>query len=177
MASNSPRGHLLRLAPEFYRGRAVVHWTMTMDDRRIGWLDREFHARCRESLLHTMVRYHMLSPIYCLMPDHAHFVWMGIAENADSALDPSSFGGKRTCVWRRFAGKESPMTMCCERASALTERSVKSVSMFWKIRFERAWRKPGWNMRFLEPCYRAILMLIRDERIFGRCFGKPTTPR
>lgn len=78
------RGHLPRLAPEYYRGRAVVHWTMTMRERRIGWLTPLFHAQSREVLLHTMVRYDLVSPAYCLMPDHAHFVWMGVG--ADSNL-------------------------------------------------------------------------------------------
>lgn len=86
MGSSVHRSHLPRLAPEFYRGLAVVHWTMTIHERQLGWLTPEFHARCREVLLHTMVRYQLLSPACCLMPDHAHFIWMGIDEGADSAL-------------------------------------------------------------------------------------------
>ena len=30
--------HLPRLEPKAYRGQAYVHWTMTMEDRRSGWL-------------------------------------------------------------------------------------------------------------------------------------------
>ena len=87
----SKHGHLPRLAPEYYRGLAVVHWVMTVDDRRTGWLTPEFHVRCRETLLHTMVRYHLLSPVYCLMPDHAHFVWMGVDDTADLTLAAEFF--------------------------------------------------------------------------------------
>ena len=56
---------------------------MTVDRRATGWLDALRHAQFREALLHTMVRYELLCPTYCLMPDHAHFVWMGLAPPAD----------------------------------------------------------------------------------------------
>jgi len=39
---------------ETYRGFASVHWTMTVDHRRTGWLDERFHLQLRELLLHTM---------------------------------------------------------------------------------------------------------------------------
>jgi putative transposase len=84
-------GHLPRLAPEHYQGLAVAHWTMTIQDRRTGWLTPEFHVRCREALLHTMVRYHLVNPAYCLMPDHGHFVWMGVASESDQSLAAEFF--------------------------------------------------------------------------------------
>jgi hypothetical protein len=31
--------HLPRLAPELYRGFAVVQWTVTLERRATGWLD------------------------------------------------------------------------------------------------------------------------------------------
>ena len=89
MAEHPPRplspqhAHLPRLAPEFYRGFAVVHWVMTIDRRATGWLDALRHAQFREALIHTMVRDEMFCPAYCLMPDHGHFVWMGIAPTTD----------------------------------------------------------------------------------------------
>lgn len=91
MDENTTHGHLPRLAPEYYRGLAAVHWVMTIDDRRTGWLTPQFHAQCREALLHTMVRYSLLSPAYCLMPDHAHFVWMGVSQASDLALAAEFF--------------------------------------------------------------------------------------
>jgi putative transposase len=85
MAEQAPRPHrhLPRLAPDFYRGFAVVPWVMTIDRREAGWLDPLCHARFREALLHTTVRYELLCPAYCVMPDHAHFVWMGVAPTTD----------------------------------------------------------------------------------------------
>lgn len=94
--SETEHGHLPRLAPESYRGLAVVHWVMTIDDRRTGWLTPQFHAECREALLHAMVKYHALCPAYCLMPDHAHFVWMGIDDSADLALAAEFFRRQTT---------------------------------------------------------------------------------
>ena len=76
-------GHLPRLPAAEYRGTAWVHWTMTMRDRACGWLDERMHAQLRELLLHTMTRYFLQCPGYCLMPDHAHFLWMGLGEGSD----------------------------------------------------------------------------------------------
>lgn len=36
-------GKLARLAPECYRGRAFVHWTLTLEHRATGWLSVDFH--------------------------------------------------------------------------------------------------------------------------------------
>lgn len=75
--------YLPRLEHAFYRGHVSVHWTLTSFDRRKGWLTPEFHLRFRELLLHTMARGHLLCPIYCLMPDHLHMIWMGLAPQSD----------------------------------------------------------------------------------------------
>ena len=61
----------------------MVHWVMTIDRRATGWLDELRHARFREALLHTMVRYDLLCPVYCLMPDHVHLVWVGVDQRTD----------------------------------------------------------------------------------------------
>jgi putative transposase len=74
---------LPRLADGFYRGHCSIHWQMTLDQRKTGWLKPGFHVRFRELLLHTMARYHLLCPIYCLMPDHLHLLWMGVAKSTD----------------------------------------------------------------------------------------------
>jgi len=76
-------GHLPRLPASAYQGTAWVHWTMTLRDRARGWLDTTMHAQVRELLLHTMARYFVHCPGYCLMPDHAHFLWMGTGEISD----------------------------------------------------------------------------------------------
>lgn len=74
--------HLPRLAPEFYRGRAFVHWTLTTDHRATGWLTPAFHHAWGLTLLHTCARYDLLCPLYVLMPDHAHLLWTGVDDQA-----------------------------------------------------------------------------------------------
>ncbi|HEV3416922.1 MAG TPA: hypothetical protein VG056_08925, partial [Pirellulales bacterium] len=71
------------LPPENYRGRAYVHWSMTIDDRRTGWLIPVFYYKLRELLTHTAFRYGLCCPIYCCMPDHIHLLWVGISETCD----------------------------------------------------------------------------------------------
>jgi REP element-mobilizing transposase RayT len=75
--------HLPRLAPELYRGFAVVHWTLTLERRAAGWLDDLFHLHFRELLLHAAARQGLLCPAYVLMPDHIHLVWMGLRPASD----------------------------------------------------------------------------------------------
>jgi len=89
MESNSKSrlaGFLPRLEAEVYRGRAVVFWTHTVEQRKTGWLNAEFHSAFRESALHAAVRENLFCPIYVLMPDHFHLIWMGIASGSDQRL-------------------------------------------------------------------------------------------
>jgi len=83
-------GYLKRLGENYYRGAAWVHWTMTIRDRRQGWLDAAMHAQVREALLHTLVRYRLVCPVYTLMPDHAHLIWCGCSVESNQ-LRASSF--------------------------------------------------------------------------------------
>lgn len=77
------RDHLKRLPREYYVGDAIVHWSLTTLDRQVGWLDAKFLYRFRELLTHTMFRYSLACPIFCLMPDHIHMVWTGLSEHSD----------------------------------------------------------------------------------------------
>ena len=54
-----------------------------MDHRRKGWLTPSFHSDFRELLLHAAYRHGTWCPAYCLMPDHFHLVWMGVAPDTD----------------------------------------------------------------------------------------------
>jgi putative transposase len=74
---------LPRLSPEFYQGDAVVHWTMPISMRGTGWLNEAFHAQFREVMLHAAFRQKLICPSYCLMPDHLHFIWMGLCRQSD----------------------------------------------------------------------------------------------
>src|SRR6201995_3551317 len=75
--------HLPRLVPEFYQGFAVVLWTITLERRASGWLDERFHLHFRELLLHAAAREGLFCPVYVLMPDHAHLMWMGLYPDTD----------------------------------------------------------------------------------------------
>jgi putative transposase len=77
------KSKLPRLPRAWYRGRAVVFWTHTFEGRATGWLSEQFHAHFREVLLHACSRYELACPVYVLMPDHWHLVWMGIREASD----------------------------------------------------------------------------------------------
>ena len=75
--------YLPRLSRESYQGNAVVHWTMPASRRTPGWLNDSFHQRFRELMLHAAARQGWLCPVYCLMPDHIHFIWMGLRRSTD----------------------------------------------------------------------------------------------
>ncbi len=79
----SEHGHLPRLPAEYYRGMAIVHWTMTIKERKKGWLTPAFYYKCREFLAHTMFRYRLCCPVFCCMPDHFHLLLIGLHEDAD----------------------------------------------------------------------------------------------
>jgi hypothetical protein len=77
--NGKPRTYYLpRLKPEFYQGDAAVHWTLTVFDRGTGWLNHTFHYGFRELMLHAAIREGLVCPVYCLMPDHIHLLWLGL---------------------------------------------------------------------------------------------------
>jgi putative transposase len=80
---NRRRSYLPRLSKEYYQGDAAVHWTLPIDRRQTGWLSAEFHQIFREIMLHTAAREGLFCPVYCLMPDHLHLVWMGLRKDTD----------------------------------------------------------------------------------------------
>lgn len=80
---NSLNAHLPRLPRSCYLADAAVHWTMCVDRRQSGWLNPVAHLGFREAFLHACVKFEMLCPVYCLMPDHIHFVWVGSAAISD----------------------------------------------------------------------------------------------
>lgn len=82
---------LKRLPSEHYQGDAWVHWTMTTTSRGEGWLDARFLYRFRELLTHALFRYQIACPIYCLMPDHLHLLWTGLATDSNQLNAMKSF--------------------------------------------------------------------------------------
>lgn len=77
------RNHLRRLPRHYYQNDAIVHWSLTTLSRKQGWLSALFYYRFRELLTHTSFRYGLAVPIFCLMPDHIHMVWMGLCDGSD----------------------------------------------------------------------------------------------
>jgi len=77
---------LKRLPPEYYQGFAWVHWSLTIDERKTGWLDARFLYKFREILTHVAFRDRLACPIFCLMPDHMHLLWCGLAETTDQRV-------------------------------------------------------------------------------------------
>lgn len=82
-STDGSHDYLKRLPVEHYRGQAHVHWSMTMQDRKTGWLVPIFYYKYREILTHAMFRYGLCCPIYCCMPDHIHLLWIGILDGSD----------------------------------------------------------------------------------------------
>jgi REP element-mobilizing transposase RayT len=80
------QSHLPRLDEAAYAGTAMVHWTLTLEDRATGWLDAAFHRRFRELTLHASARQPFVCPVYCLMPDHMHVVWCGTSSHSQQLL-------------------------------------------------------------------------------------------
>lgn len=78
-----PLKGLKRLDESYYRGENWVHWNMPIERRTTGWLSEILHVQLREAMLHTLFRYQIVCPVYCLMPDHGHFLWGGLSENTD----------------------------------------------------------------------------------------------
>jgi REP element-mobilizing transposase RayT len=78
-----PKRKLPRLERHHYAGHAVVFWTLTLEDRSRGWLSQGFHSMFRELMLHVAAREQLFCPVYCLMPDHIHFMWMGLRLTTD----------------------------------------------------------------------------------------------
>lgn len=88
---------LPRLERAYYRGQAYVHWTLTIQDRKTGWLIPIFYYKFRELLTHTTFRYSLSCPIYCLMPDHMHLFWIGIDDRTDQ-LNAMKFFRKQLAI-------------------------------------------------------------------------------
>jgi putative transposase len=102
------RSHLPRLAPEFYQGPAMVHWVLAIEERRTGWLDARFHLRYREVLLHAAVRYGLVCPVYCLMPDHVHLLWMGVGKESDQRDAMKFFRAETKALLAPYAWQRQP---------------------------------------------------------------------
>ncbi len=105
MAGQDRHDYLKRLPPECYRGQAYVHWSLTMEDRKTGWLIPIFYYKYRELLTHTAFRYGLCCPIYCCMPDHIHLLWVGISESCDQRTAMRYFRKQMNPILETLAAK------------------------------------------------------------------------
>ena len=77
---------LHRLDSGYYTGPCWVHWSMTLENRAQGWLNKDTHSTFREYLFQAMARYRTACPIYCLMPDHWHLLIAGLNDVSNQPL-------------------------------------------------------------------------------------------
>jgi len=103
-----PSGFLPRLGEGSYRGNAVVFWTHTLAGRATGWLTPNFHGVFRKTLLHAAVRENLFCPVYTLMPDHVHLIWMGIADDSDQRLATKFLRTQLTSVLHPHTWQHQP---------------------------------------------------------------------
>ena len=144
-----PEGHHLpRLAPEFYRGFAVVQWTITVERRATSWLDSAIHPHFRVFLFHAAAREDLFCPAYVLMPDHLHLLWMGVRADNDQRnamkflrkhlAAVGTAHGVRLAAWN-LNYKNKRMTACCGNKTGGVARLKNRAFTFSTIRLARNW--------------------------------------
>jgi putative transposase len=97
--------YLKRLPAEYYRGQAYVHWSMTMEDRKTGWLVPILYYKFREILTHILFRHGLCCPIYCCMPDHIHLLWVGILDASDQRNAAKFFRAQMNPILEKFGAR------------------------------------------------------------------------
>jgi REP element-mobilizing transposase RayT len=108
MTSNNADDYLKRLPRTAYQGEAVVHWSLTIDGRRTGWLTPIFYYKYRELLTHTAFRYGFSCPIFCCMPDHVHMLWMGLVPTSNQLNAMKFFRTRVNEVLRKIGFELQP---------------------------------------------------------------------
>jgi REP element-mobilizing transposase RayT len=76
-------GRLKRLEAPFYQGRSYVHWTFCTQERQTGWLSDAHRELLVAKMRDWLTRYHLCCYGYCLMPDHGHFLLIGLNDRSD----------------------------------------------------------------------------------------------
>ena len=97
--------YLKRLDPRFYQGQAYVHWSLTIEERKVGWLIPIFYYKFREILTHAAFRYGFSCPMYCCMPDHIHLLWIGILDGCDQRKAMRYFRRRLNPVLEKLAAR------------------------------------------------------------------------
>lgn len=71
-----------RLPEEAYEGRVAVSYTACLHDRSQLLATEELVTPLLEILEQAVTKYHCIVPVYCFMPDHAHFIVSGDGPNS-----------------------------------------------------------------------------------------------
>ena len=140
---------LRRLPPEYYRGKSFVHWSMSISDRKVGWLTPALYYKFREIFTHTAFRYGLCCPIYCCMPDHLHLLWTGFDEGRDQRIAAKFFRRQLNiplCVTRRAASGTS-LRPCAARRRYRQEAAFQTIAEYIARNPERAGLVPAGQFR------------------------------
>ena len=172
-----PHKHLPRLADDFYRGLAFVHWTLTVASRRTGWLNPVFHSRWELLLLHACSRHELVCATFVLMPDHIHMLTGGVNERGSDQRVALEFLRKLT---RPLLCPDKWQHQTYDHVLREEERggmpSARLLTTFWRIPKERGWCGTGRSIRILDAAFPGIPISM-CETIAGSCSGESTTSR
>ena len=112
--------------------------------------DEAFHLHFRELLLHAAAREGLFCPIYVLMPDHLHLLWMGLCVRSDQRNAMKflrkhlavELAGARPLAWNLNC-KNSRTTVSCARKTgcaahlknpAFISSTIHDARNWWAIR-------------------------------------------
>jgi len=90
-AGNHEHRNLPRLDRSYYRGLAHVHWIFNIRDRKTGYLDEPFFQHFKWVGTHALLRYAIVAPCICLMPDHIHLLLVGTDEEGSDQVVATQF--------------------------------------------------------------------------------------
>jgi putative transposase len=95
-----------RLPLEYYRGKAVVSFSICLKNRVCLFNDSEIVKGFIAILKDVINSEECLVPVYCFMPDHLHLLIIGLTDNADLLKIVAKFKQK-TGYWLAGQKKEA----------------------------------------------------------------------
>ena len=122
----SHKGRLKRLKSGNYIGHTFVHWSMTIGHRVEGWLDERSHFQIREAQIHSLARWDLACAAYCLMPEHGHFLWLGIDAASSQKSAVANFRRNWNLILRpRFELQRQPYDHVLRKSERERDAFVK----------------------------------------------------